>query len=392
MRVATRLLVGGALAAGLAVGVALAGPAAAAPARRPGRPAATPAATAADPAPTPVGSPVPSPAPGGVQLGPSLGVSTPPSPVPSGSVPGGGGHGCGLFDLTCHVEAAINGWFKTLVTAALDPVLSLLGRTVLATPALAGFGEIATLWGVAAGIANGLFVLLVIAGGITVMTHETLQTRYSVKEIAPRLVVAGIAANTSLALAGAAIGFANAFSAAFLAGGVDPGGATSVLAHLVLASLANGGIFLILLGLVTAVLGVALLCVYVVRIVVVALLIAAAPLLLACHALPATEGLARLWWRGLAACLGIQVAQSLVLAAALRVFFTPSGTSLLGLPSADGLVNLLVVCCLLWVLLRIPSWASRLAFAGTGHRGSQAIQLVKTAVVAKAIRAGMAAL
>ncbi|HVA61353.1 MAG TPA: hypothetical protein VNG13_12585 [Mycobacteriales bacterium] len=296
------------------------------------------------------------------------------------------------MDITCHVTSAINGWFKGLVTSALDPVLSLLGRTVLATPAMTGSGRVSDLWDISAGIANGLFVLLVIAGGITVMTHETLQTRYSLKEIAPRLVVAGIAANTSLAIAGVAIGFANAFSAAFLSGGVNPADATSVMSQLVLAPLANGGIFLVLLGLLTAVLGVALLCVYVVRIAVVLLLVTAGPLLLACHALPQTEGLARLWWRSLAACLGIQVGQSLVLVTALRVFFTPTGVSLLGLPTAGGLVDMLIACCLLWVLLRIPSWASRLAFAGTGHRPSSAIRLVKTAVVYKAIRAGMAAL
>jgi hypothetical protein len=42
-----------------------------------------------------------------------------------------------------------------------------------------------------------------------------------------------------------------------------------------------------------------------VRIVITTLLVAVAPLALACHALPHIEGAARLWWRALAAVLGV---------------------------------------------------------------------------------------
>ena len=354
--------------------------------------AATPTPT---PAPTPasVSSPTPalSPPPGGVQLSPSVAPAAPTSPTTS-VPPTGSGGGCGVLDMTCHVEHAIDGWFKDLVTSALNPVLDLLGRSVLATPDVGGVPRIAQLWNTSAGIADSVFVLLVIAGGMLVMGHDTLQTRYTIKDVAPRLVVAAVAANTSLAIAGLGVHFANAFSQAFLAGGVNPQDATSAMRQMVVSPLDGGGIFLILCGLVTAVLGVALLCVYIVRVALVLLLVAAAPVMLACHALPQTDGFARLWWRAMAACLGIQVAQSLVLIAALRVFFTPTGHSVLGLPSSGGLVDLLVAGCLLWVLLRIPAWASRLAFAGTGHRPSSALRLVKTAVVYKAIRAGIAAL
>ncbi len=43
------------------------------------------------------------------------------------------------------------------------------------------------------------------------------------------------------------------------------------------------------------------------------------------HALPPTDGLARLWWRGMTAALGVQVAQALVLATSMRVFFSSGG-------------------------------------------------------------------
>jgi len=168
-------------------------------------------------------------------------------------------------------------------------VLDLLGTTILATPDVSGPGQVSALWSVSAGIADSLLVLLVLAGGALVMTHETLQTRYSIKEIAPRIVVAAVAANASLSIAGVAIRFSNALSQAFLGQGVDPATAMATMRGLIMAPLASGGIFLVLIGIVIAILAVVLLVVYIVRIVLVILLVAAAPLALICHAWPPIE-------------------------------------------------------------------------------------------------------
>jgi hypothetical protein len=95
------------------------------------------------------------------------------------------------------------------------------------------------------------------------------------------------------------------------------------------------------------------------------LLTAAAPLALACHALPHTEGLAYLWWRAITGVLGVQAAQALVMITALRVFFT-SEPVLFGHHQTKALFDLLLVVCLLYVLIRIPSWVSRMVF-GSGQ-------------------------
>ena len=345
-----------------------------------------PSAVRAASAPVPAGAALPPAAPT---------VSPPPIPVatanpgvpPAASVTGS--DGCGLLDVPCQLTGAINGWFRGLVSSALNPVLDLLGRSVLTTPQVTGPGRVAELWAVSVGIANGLFVLFLVLGGMVVMGHETVQTRYSLKDIAPRLVVAGIAANTSLALAGGAISLANGLSAAFLGGGVDPAAASAALGSLLVAPLAGGGMFLTLLGLVSAILGVALLAVYVLRIALVVVLIAAAPVMLACHALPQTDALARLWWRAFTGALVVQVAQSLVLITALRVFLTPTGPGLLGLPSSGGLVDVLVAACLLYLLLLIPSWVTRLALSG-GHRSGGTLRTIQSAVVYKSVRAATA--
>ena len=327
-------------------------------------------------------------APPGIGVGPNLSGGAP-AGAPGPSVSAGSGQSCGFFNVTCHVTSAIDGWFRDLVTSALNPVLALLGRTVLATPDVTG-GKVGLIWGVTAGIANALVVLLVLAGGAVVMSHETLQTRYAAKDIAPRVVVAVIAANASLALVGLAIPAANAVSQALLGNGVNPGQATAAMRQLVVTPLGAGGIFLVLLGLVAAVLAVVLLATYVIRVAMLVLLVAVAPLALIGHALPQTEGAARLWWRALAGLFAIQLGQSLVLICALKVFFTPSGPGTLGLSASGGLVDVLVAVCLLWVLVRIPAWVSRAVF-GAG-RSSGVARAFKVAFIYKAARAGLAAL
>ena len=331
--------------------------------------------------------------PPGIEVGP--GGSTSPSTPAAGS----GGNvsdstqpSPGLFDITGHIEAAIDDWFRDLVTDALNPVLDLLGHTLLATPNVTAQSRVGQLWLMSEGIADALLVLFVLVGGAVVMGHETLQTRTALKDVLPRIVVAAITANASLSLAGLVISMADSLSQAILGQGVDPSQAAVVLRQLVLGSLATGGIFTVLLGGVVAVLAVIVLATYVCRLALVILLVVAAPLCLICHALPQSEGLARLWWRAFAGALGVQVAQSLVLITALRVFLASGGATNLGIASTGGLVDLLVAACLCWVLVKIPSWVSRVVFSGSRGHGT-ATRLVRDVIVykgAKALLAGAA--
>jgi hypothetical protein len=322
----------------------------------------------------------------GVQVGPPLAPA--PTP-PKGQVKSGGGEDHPFFlDIPGQIKKAIDDWFRGLVTDALNPTLALVGKTVLATPQVSSEARVAQLWQIALGIADALLVLFVIAGGVLVMSHETVQTRHALKDILPRVALGALAANASLVLSGQLIAIANALSAGLLGAGVDPGGAAQRLREFVLAAISSGGIFLIFLGLACAVVAVVLLVLYIVRAALVVLLVCAAPLMLLCHSLPQTDGLARLWWRALTAALGVQVAQALVLTAAVHVFLTPEGKGALGLGVTGGLIDLLVVLCLLWVLIRIPFWAKDLAFSA---RPSVAVRAAKTYVIAKVARAGVAA-
>ena len=325
--------------------------------------------------------------PSPIEVGPTpTGAPGVPASGSGGTVSGGSQPSPGFFDIPGQIEAALDGWFRSVVTDALNPVLEVMGHTLLATPDVAGQSRVGQLWRMAAGIADACLVLFVLVGGAIVMGHETVQTRTAIKDVLPRIVVAAVAVNASLSLSGLAISTADAFSKALLGAGVDPAQAAVVLRQLVLGSLASGGIFLVLLGAVVAVLAVVLLATYVIRLALVILLVVAAPLALVCHALPQTEGLARLWWRGFIGVLLVQVAQSLVLITALRVFLASGGPANLGIASAGGLVDLLVSACLCWVLVKIPTWVGRSVFSGSRRRGG-ARSVVRDLVVYKGIKA-----
>lgn len=364
------------LAVALAAGVM---PAAAAPATRPAHAASAQAASPPLPSTSLEGATLES---GGIEVGPSL--PAPSSPAKGGEVEAGKASHPGFFDVGGKIEAAINEWFAGLVKDALNPAMVLVGRTLLSTPQVAGEAQVRTYWQLSVGVADSLLVLVVMAAGALVMGHETLQTSYAIKDVLPRLGVAAIAVNASLAISGQMVNVANVLASGLLGNGVDPEQAGNTLEQLVLHSITDGGIFLVLLGLACAVLAVALLILYLVRASLIVLFVCAAPLMLLGHGLPQTEGMARLWWRVMLALLGVQVAQAITLAAAVHIFFASGGHSVLGLGTGGSLIDLLLVLCLFWVLLRIPFWAKELV--GSRRYSSNTARMAKTYVIYRVIR------
>lgn len=284
----------------------------------------------------------------------------------------------GMFDVAGKVRSAIDGWFRDLVTSALTSTFDLLGRTLFSTPQVAGFSRVKELWGTSLGIANALLVLFLLAGGAVVMGYETVQVRYSIKEVLPRLVFAAIAANASLAIITTCIELANSLSMALVTDGTD---ATTTVTNFrsYAMTAATRGMFMLCIAGTVAVIALLVIATYVARIAITVVLVAAAPLMLVAHALPQTEGVARFWWRAMIGCLGVQLAQTFVLVTAVRVFFAPDGNSILGIDVTGSLIDLVVIACLMWVLLRIPIWVSRMVF--TSHHRSAVMQVVRTYVM-----------
>lgn len=332
-------------------------------------------AVAAPPATPPPAATTPSspvPAGSGIQVGPPP-PSNPGTPD-GGTVGGDQASHPHFWDLPGRIRKAIDDWFKGLVLDALNPTLELVGKTVLATPQLASNAQVAGLWQISLIAADALLVLFLLVGAGLAMSHETMQSRYALKDLIRRLFFTGIVVNASLSLCGQLIEISNALASAFLGDGASAAASTASLQSFVVAALGGGGIFLTLLGLACAVAAVALMILYLFRAAIVVVLVCAAPLLLLCHLFPQTEGLAHLWWRAITAAFAIQVSQAIVLAAAVRVFFADTGGSL-GLSVTGSVVNLLLCLCLLVVLVRIPFWAKQIALGGRG--GSTTVRLAK---------------
>ena len=286
------------------------------------------------------------------------------------------------------IREAVNGWLRDLVARAIDPAVDLAARSVLATPNLtAPGGRVRELWRLSAGLANAGYVLLVCAGGVLLMTNETLQARYTVKDVAPRLVVGMVASNTSLVLVSVGIDLANALSRALLGPGVDPAQAQATLKAVLVFPLDDANVLLTLVALVVVVLALILAASYVLRVAVLVGLMVAGPLALACHALPQTEALARWWWRGhhrLSGHPGRPVAGPDH--ARCGCSSTPTKTGSWA-SAGPGWSTCWSPSCLLWLLARIPAWATRMVLVG---RPGTAVTVAKSYVAYRLVRRGLA--
>ncbi|MFT9474876.1 hypothetical protein [Streptomyces sp. Mo3] len=277
---------------------------------------------------------------------------------------------------------AITSFLGMIVEQIMKPLRELLADTLLATPDVTRHADLKRLWAGSMGITAGIYVLFVTAGGITVMGYETVQTRYALKQIAPRLLIGMIASATSLTVMGKAIALGNALSHAIL--GIDMADAGQGLVERALPFSLFGApglkIYLLIVSIVMIVLILAVLIGFVVRVAVMALLAVSGPLALACHAHPLTDPVARLWWRGLAGCLVIQVAQSMTFIVALKLFFAPGATAL-GIPYSDQLGTMLAGLALFWVLFKIPGWTMQVVFRSTpihNPHAPTAVRLLRT--------------
>ncbi len=314
---------------------------------------------------------------------PRPGTTTAPPSNPGTGWPGQGEQtedDCGITDIGACVTEAINGFFRGLVTDALNPLLDLLSTTLLTTPMPDSLPRLGELWENSWQILLISYSLLVLIAGVIAMSYQTLQTRHSIKELAPRLVVGFLAGALSLWVATKGIQIANAVVEAIMDGGVDAESTARTLRNMVVNTTMQGGVWMAFIGIVLAGLLVALLITYAVRVAVTIILIGGAPLAMMFHALSQTEGIAYWWWKTFGGCLAIQVGQSLTLITALKVFLAPGGFGLFG-TTDSGLVNLLVAIALIYILFKIPFWVMSSIRGGGGR--SLVGSLVKGALAYK---------
>jgi hypothetical protein len=99
---------------------------------------------------------------------------------------------------------------------------------------------------------------------------------------------------------------------------------------------------------------------------------------LALHGTPQTEPAAKLWWRTMLGTLGTVVIQAVTLHTTLTTFLNPQANlPALGLPGDPGVVmNLLIVLCLLWAILKIPSMMRRYVTKSSPSQAGMILRVV----------------
>ncbi|MEU8048448.1 hypothetical protein [Micromonospora haikouensis] len=282
------------------------------------------------------------------------------------------------------------GWLTEAILACLTTVFDLITGVLLTTPKVTVLPQVQALTGRSVWIVDTVFVLAFVAAGVMVMaTGGNEQSRYTVKDLLPRLVVGFTASHFSQLACAQLIDLANALTGAVSDNGYDDGGAfTAIRNHLTAAQ--DRMVPLLFLVLAVIITGLVVTCAVQVigRFVTLLVMTSVAPLALACHALPATDGLARLWWRAYTGCLAVPVAQAFFLTAGERMLLDPAVMlPVFGLPvDPGGTLNLLVVVVLLWTTVKIPGLMAR--WAGQPARGANVLgAAVRVVVVQQLTRA-----
>lgn len=279
------------------------------------------------------------------------------------------------------------GSLNKIVLATLQYLWRMLAGTAFTTPDVTVLPQVAAISGRALTIVNVSFVLAILAVGVLVMGRETVQSRYGLAELGPRLLIGWIAANFATPICTWLIGFGNSFTEAVTGTGIQTGGELLQLSAVLSASMSNttDAFLVTVIALILMVLTAMLLAAWIVRIGALIVVVSVAPIALACHATPFTDGVARMWWRSFAVLLATVTLQALALHVTLTVFLDPKANLpamfLPKDPTGHGTTNLLIIICLLWVTLRIPSTLRR--SMGSGRQQNVVGMLLRMVVVQK---------
>lgn len=263
-------------------------------------------------------------------------------------------------------------WLTEAVLACLNAIFGLITDVLLTTPQVTALPQVQALTGRSIWIVDTAFVLVFVAAGVMIMVSGGDEsTQYTVKDLAPRLVVGFVAAHFSQLFCGELIKLADAVTGAISKGNYDGDRAfAAVQNHIETARDSAAPLLFLVLVLVIAVLIVMTAFQLIGRLITLLVMTAIAPLLLACHAVPALDGVARMWWRAYGACLAIPTAQAFTLTAGQWMLLDSSHMlPVLGLPvEPGGVLNLFIVIVLLWTTVKIPALAGR--WVGQGGRGA----------------------
>ncbi len=253
-------------------------------------------------------------------------------------------------------------WLAERVVDLLGGLLTLLASSLFTSPDVTVLPQVRSIADKSALIVNACFILAIIAVGIATMTGDSIQLRYGIKELIPRLVVGFVLSAFSVPLTGELISVANALTVSMTGTTAPTTETINFVKTRISAALSDQGSALLVavIGLLIVVLMFMLVGTWLTRIGVLLILAGIAPVALACYATPWTQTAADLWWRTTLGCLATPALQAVGFSAGIDLLINPGSNLpiLLGLPGSDTL-NLLLVAGVLWVTVKIPSMMSR---------------------------------
>jgi hypothetical protein len=273
----------------------------------------------------------------------------------------------GFLDPLGLLDGLIGG-FAEMLLDSLNILFGVITDVLLVTPNVTALPQVQALTGRAIWVVDTMFVLVFLAAGVLTMTNRgDEKSRYTVKDLIPRCVVGFITAHFSQLITGNLIDLANALTSGLTEQDFDDDGALQAMRqHVTTAGETGGILFLVCVAIILFLLA-GTVCSAIVRFAIALVLTAGAPIALACHALPQTDPVARLWWRSFGGVLAVPILQGFVLFAAKWMLLDPAAMMpALGLPVADpgGVLNLFVVMVLLWTCLKVPGLVRRYATDG----------------------------
>src|SRR4051812_21007159 len=103
-------------------------------------------------------------------------------------------------------------WLAEQVVDLLSGLLALLASTLFASPDVTVLPQVTSIADKSALVVDSCFVLAIIAVGIATMIGDSVQMRYGIKELIPRLVVGFVLSAFSIPLTSQIIAIANALT------------------------------------------------------------------------------------------------------------------------------------------------------------------------------------
>ena len=248
-------------------------------------------------------------------------------------------------------------WLAERLLDLLGGLLALLTSAIFLSPDVTVLPQVQTIAGKSALVVNACYILAVIVSGIVVMVAGTVEVRYGVKDLVPRLVAGFILSNFAVPLCSVLIEVANALTASMVGTAAPTNRAITMARTHIAAAVTDPETVIIatIIGVLVVFLFFALIFGWIVRVGVLVILAGLSPVALACYCLPYTQPVAALWWRTLLGCLGTATLQAIAFSTGIQLLIDPNSSlpALLGLPGSN-IVNLLLVMAVLWTTVKIP--------------------------------------